>query len=210
MYAYWITVNYREAYHLFACNGILFNHESPLRGETFVTRKITRAVSKMALGLQDTTFLGNLDSKRDWGHAKDFVKGMWLILQQDKAQDFVLATGITTSIRDFVCMAFREVGVEIEFRGEGVNEIGLVKSTTNSSYKFKIDQKVVQIDPNYFRPTEVDLLIGDASKAQEKLNWKPEYTLSSLIKEMIQADLKLFQKDTYLLEGGHGILKRTE
>lgn len=210
LYGYWITVNYREAYDMFACNGILFNHESPLRGETFVTRKITRAVSKMALGLQERTFMGNLDSKRDWGHAKDYVRGMWLMLQQEKPEDFVLATGITTSIRDFMKMAFEEVEVEIEFRGTGLDEVGVVKSTGNSSYAFQVGQEVVRIDSKYYRPTEVDLLIGDPTKAQEKLGWKPEYDLRSMLKEMMESDLKLFTKDKYLMDGGHDILKQEE
>lgn len=210
MYGYWITVNYREAYNMYACNGILFNHESPLRGETFVTRKITRAVAKMALGLQDVVYMGNLDSKRDWGHAKDYVRGMWLMLQQDKPEDFCLATGKTTTIRDFIKMAFSEVGVELEFSGDGVNEIGRVKTSSNADYAFKPGQEVVKIDPKYFRPTEVDLLIGDPTKAKEKLGWEPEYDLPALVKEMMESDLKLFEKDKYLLEGGHQILKQAE
>jgi GDPmannose 4,6-dehydratase len=210
MYGYWITVNYREAYNMYACNGILFNHESPLRGETFVTRKITRAVSKMALGLQDVVYMGNLDSKRDWGHAKDYVRGMWLMLQQDKPEDFCLATGKTTTIRDFIRMAFGEVGVELEFKGEGVNEVGVVKTSSNPDYSFSIGQEVVKIDPKYFRPTEVDLLIGDPTKAKEKLGWEPEYDLPALVKEMMESDLKLFEKDKYLLDGGHQILKQAE
>lgn len=210
LYGYWITVNYREAYNMYACNGILFNHESPLRGETFVTRKITRAVAKMAHGLQQVTYMGNLNSKRDWGHAKDYVRAMWLMLQQEKPEDIVIATGITTSIRDFVAMAFKHVGVEIEFTGEGVEEIGVVASTTNPDYAFKKGQEVVKIDPNYFRPTEVDLLIGDASKAKEKLGWIPEYDLKGLVEEMVDADLKLFEKDKYLMGGGHKILNQAE
>ena len=210
MYAYWITVNYREAYKMYACNGILFNHESPLRGETFVTRKITRAVSKMALGLQDVVFMGNLDSKRDWGHAKDYVEGMWRMLQQDKPEDFVLATGTTTAIRDFIRMAFAEVGVEIGFRGKGVDEIGFVQSISNTGYAFKEGQEVVKIDPRYFRPTEVDLLIGDPTKAKQKLGWTPTYDLPALVKEMVASDLKLFEKDKYLLDGGHDVLQQAE
>lgn len=210
LYAYWITVNYREAYNMYACNGILFNHESPLRGETFVTRKITRAIAKMALGLQDQVFMGNIDSKRDWGHAKDYVRGMWLMLQQDKPEDFVLATGVTSSIRDFLRMAFAEVGVEIAFKGEGVDEIGYVQAISDAGYAFKVGQEVIRIDPKYFRPTEVDLLIGDPTKANEKLGWKPEYDLKALVKEMMESDLKLFEKDKYLLEGGHNILKQAE
>ncbi|WP_258102664.1 GDP-mannose 4,6-dehydratase [Marinoscillum sp. MHG1-6] len=210
MYAYWITVNYREAYDMYACNGILFNHESPLRGETFVTRKITRAVSKMAYGLQDSLYMGNLDAKRDWGHAKDYVRGMWLMLQQEKPEDFVLSTGVTTSIRDFLKMAFGHVGVELEFKGEGVDEVGYVKSVSTEEYAFKVGQPVIYIDPKYFRPTEVDLLIGDSTKAREKLGWKPEYDLPMLVEEMMDADLKLFAKDKYLLEGGHDILNQAE
>ncbi len=198
MYAFWITVNYREAYDMYACNGILFNHESPLRGETFVTRKITRGISQMAMGLQDALYMGNIDSQRDWGHARDYVEAMWLMLQQDKAEDFVIATGVTTSVREFIKMAFQEVGVELEFKGEGVNEIGIVKATFNDDYEFKIGQVVIQIDPNYFRPTEVDLLIGDNTKAKTKLGWKPKYSLSMLIKEMMQADVELFRKEKYL------------
>jgi len=198
MYAFWITVNYREAYDMYACNGILFNHESPLRGETFVTRKITRGIAQIAMGLQDTLYMGNIDSQRDWGHACDYVEAMWLMLQQDKAEDFVIATGVTTSVREFIKMAFSEVGVELEFKGEGVNEIGIVKTTTNSDFKFQIGQVVIQIDPNYFRPTEVDLLIGDNTKAKTKLGWKPKYSLSMLIKEMMQADVELFRKEKYL------------
>ncbi len=210
MYAYWITVNYREAYNMYACNGILFNHESPLRGETFVTRKITRAVAKMAMGLQETVYMGNIDSRRDWGHAKDYVRGMWLMLQQDKPEDYVLATGITTTIRDFIKMAFQFVGVELQSEGEGVNEVISVKSSSNPEYSFKKGQEVVKIDPKYFRPTEVDLLIGDPSKANKKMGWYPEYDLKRLINEMMDSDLKLFEKDKYLLEGGHEILKQAE
>ncbi len=210
LYSYWITVNYREAYNMYACNGILFNHESPRRGETFVTRKITRAVAKLALGLQDTMYLGNLDSKRDWGHAKDYVRGMWLMLQQSEPDDFVLATGVTTTIRDFLLLAFREVGVDVEFRGDGIDEVGYVKSVSDNNYAFKIDQVVVQIDPKYFRPTEVDLLIGDPSKAKEKLGWETEYDLQALVTEMVNSDLELFKKDKYLLDGGHKILRQAE
>ncbi len=195
MYAYWITVNYREAYNMFACNGILFNHESPLRGETFVTRKITRGIAQMALGLQETLFMGNIDAKRDWGHAKDYVEAMWLILQQEHPEDFVISTGVTTTVRDFILMAFKEVGVEIAFQGEGVNEKGIVKSTSNPEYEFKVGQIVIQIDPTYFRPTEVDLLIGDNTKAKTKLGWSPKYTLEMLVKEMMEADVDLFKKE---------------
>jgi GDPmannose 4,6-dehydratase len=205
IYGYWITVNYREAYNMFACNGILFNHESPLRGETFVTRKITRGVSRIALGLEKKLFLGNLDAQRDWGHAKDYVEAMWLILQQEKPEDFVIATGVTTRVREFVRMAFAECGIEIQFVGEGVNERGVVKKCNNTKYQIEKDTEVVAIDPQYFRPTEVDLLIGDPTKANTKLNWKPKYNLQSLVKEMMEADLKLFEKDIYLSKGGHSI-----
>jgi len=190
LYGYWITVNYREAYNMFACNGILFNHESPLRGETFVTRKITRAVSRMALGLDQCLFLGNLDAQRDWGHAKDYVVGMWQILQHDQPEDFVLATGRTTYIRDFVRMAFQEVGVTLEFKGQGIEELGMVVSAANAEYQFKAGQVVVKVDPRYFRPTEVDLLIGDAAKAKRLLGWEPVYTLEEMVKEMVESDLK--------------------
>ncbi|PWJ40943.1 GDP-mannose 4,6-dehydratase [Sediminitomix flava] len=210
MYGYWITVNYREAYDMYACNGILFNHESPLRGETFVTRKITRAAARIALGLQETFYLGNLNSKRDWGHAKDYVKAMWLILQQEKPEDFVIATGITTTIRDFVRMAFTELGIELEFEGEGVEEIAKVKSCSNSEFKVKEGQVILKIDPRYFRPTEVDLLIGDPTKSQQKLGWELEYDLPALVKDMVQSDLRLFQKDQYLKDGGHDILNYYE
>lgn len=199
MYAYWITVNYREAYDMYACNGILFNHESPLRGETFVTRKITRGVAQMALGMQETLYMGNIDSQRDWGHAKDYVEAMWLMLQQDKPEDFVISTGVTTPVREFIRMAFREVGVELEFKGEGVDEKGIVISTSNPDYQFKIGQVVLQIDPTYFRPTEVDLLIGDNTKAKTKLGWIPKYTLDMLVKEMVQADIEIFKKEKYLM-----------
>ena len=198
MYAYWITVNYREAYDMYACNGILFNHESPLRGETFVTRKITRAVAQMALGMQETLYMGNIDSQRDWGHAKDYVEAMWLMLQQEKPEDFVISTGVTTPVREFIRMAFRELGVELEFNGIGVDEKGTVLSSSNAEFAFKIGQVVVQIDPAYFRPTEVDLLIGDNTKAKTKLGWKPRYTLDMLVKEMVQADLEIFKKEKYL------------
>ena len=194
MYGYWIVVNYREAYNLYACNGILFNHESPLRGETFVTRKITMAVAAIAHGTQDTLYLGNLNAQRDWGHAKDYVEAMWLILQQDKPEDFVIATGITTSVRDFIKMAFAEVGIELEFTGEGVNEKATVKSCSNAAYQLPIGKLVVAVDPEYFRPTEVDLLIGDATKAKEKLGWKPKYTLAALVKEMVAADIQNVKK----------------
>jgi GDPmannose 4,6-dehydratase len=206
MYAYWITVNYREAYNIFACNGILFNHESPLRGETFVTRKITRAVSRIALGLQDKVFLGNLNSKRDWGHAKDYIKAMWLILQQNEPDDYVIATGVTTEIRDFIRMAFGEVGIELRFEGEGVDEKAFITKCNNPNYQLPIGKEVVNVDPRYFRPTEVDLLIGDPTKSKTKLGWEPEYDLAGLVKDMMESDIKLFEKDKYLQEGGHKIL----
>ena len=203
MYAYWITVNYREAYGMFACNGILFNHESPVRGETFVTRKITRAVSRISLGLQNKFFLGNLDAKRDWGHAKDYVKMMWMILQHDNAEDWVIATGTTTKIRDFVKMAFQHVGIELDFKGKGIEEIAVVKSCFNSKYKLEIGKEVLSVDSRYFRPTEVDLLIGDPSKAKEKLGWVPETSLKELVNDMMKSDIKLFERDRYLNEGGY-------
>ena len=210
MYGYWITVNYREAYNMFACNGILFNHESPLRGETFVTRKITRAVAKIALGLQDITYLGNLNSQRDWGHAKDYVEAMWLILQQDKPEDYVIATGVTTKVRDFVEMAFAQVGIKIRFEGEGIDEKGFVESCSNPDFIVAIGKQVVGIDPKYFRPTEVDLLIGNPAKAKKNLGWEPKYDLRSLVSEMVSEDVKLFQKDQYLIQGGHKTLKQME
>jgi GDPmannose 4,6-dehydratase len=193
LYAYWIMVNYREAYNMFACNGILFNHESPLRGETFVTRKITRGVAAIAQGLQDTLFLGNLNAQRDWGHAKDYVEAMWLILQQEKPEDFVIATGVTTTVRDFVKMAFSEAGIELEFSGEGQDEKGIIKCCNNEKYQLPAGKVVVAVDTNYFRPTEVELLIGDASKAKEKLKWQPKYTLPQLIKEMVTSDLGTYK-----------------
>lgn len=189
LYAYWITVNYREAYNMFACNGILFNHESPRRGETFVTRKITRAVADIVLGNQEKLFLGNLDAKRDWGHAKDYVEAMWLMLQQDKPDDFVIATGITTTVRDFVKMAFLKVGVEVEFIGKGIDEIGVVKACHDNRFMLAKNQVVLEIDQRYYRPTEVELLIGDGTKAKEKLNWEPKYTLDNLVEEMVKSDL---------------------
>ena len=210
MYAYWITVNYREAYNMFACNGILFNHESPIRGETFVTRKITRAVSRIALGLQDKFYLGNLDAKRDWGHAKDYVRMMWMILQHDKPEDWVIATGRTTSIRDFVKMAFAHIGVTLSFKGEGINEVAIITSCSNEKYQLEIGKEVLAIDTNYFRPTEVDLLIGDPTKAKEKLGWVPEISLDDLVDDMMQSDLKLFERDKYLKEGGHQTLNYFE
>ena len=203
MYAYWITVNYREAYDMFACNGILFNHESPVRGETFVTRKITRAASKIALGLQDRLYLGNLDAKRDWGHAKDYIKMMWLILQADEPEDWVIATGKTTTVRDFVRMAFAYAGIVLEFKGEGVDEKAYVVSCSNPEYQVEVGTNVVSVDPKYFRPTEVDLLLGDPTKAEQKLGWRREYQLKELVDDMMQSDLKLMTKDVYLHDGGY-------
>ncbi len=210
MYAYWITVNYREAYNIYACNGILFNHESPIRGETFVTRKITRAVSKISLKLQDKLYLGNLDAKRDWGHAKDYVRMMWMLLQHDEPQDWVIATGKTTSVRDFVRMAFQEIGIELEFKGKGIDEKGYIKKCSNPNYQLETGKEVIAIDSRYFRPTEVELLIGDASKAKEILGWVPQYDLQSLVGEMMQSDLKLMLKDQFLKEGGHDVLNYYE
>ena len=210
MYAYWITVNYREAYNLFACNGILFNHESPIRGETFVTRKITRAVARIALGLQDKLYLGNLDSKRDWGHAKDYVRMMWMILQHDMAEDWVIATGRTTTIRDFVKMAFAHVGITLEFKNSGLNETAVVMACENPEFKLEIGKEVLAIDPRYFRPTEVDLLIGDPTKAKEKLGWQPEIQLEELVEDMMQSDLMLMKKDQFLKSGGYQILNYFE
>ncbi|GGN14313.1 GDP-mannose 4,6-dehydratase [Dyadobacter beijingensis] len=205
LYGYWITVNYREAYNMFAVNGILFNHESPLRGETFVTRKITRAVARIALGLQDKVFLGNLDAQRDWGHAKDFVEAMWLILQQETPEDFVIATGVTTRIRDFVRMAFAEVGIELEFSGEGAGEIAKVVKCNNPEFQVEVGKEVVAVDPRYFRPTEVELLIGDPTKSIEKLGWKPKYDLKALVNDMVAADVELFRKDRLLESSGHRV-----
>jgi len=205
LYAYWMTVNYREAYNMFACNGILFNHESPLRGETFVTRKITRAAAQIALGMINTLYVGNLDASRDWGHAKDYVEAMYLMLQQDEPEDFVIATGITTTVRDFIRMTFEELGAELEFKGKGKDEKGFIKSC-DDNFNFKLGQEVVAVDPNYFRPTEVDLLIGDATKAKEKLGWKPKYTLQEMVKEMVAYDLELFRKHKTLLEAGFHVL----
>ncbi len=210
LYGYWITVNYREAYNMYACNGILFNHESPLRGETFVTRKITRAVSRIGLGLQDKVYLGNLDSLRDWGHAKDYVEAMYLILQQDKPEDFVIATGVTTSVRDFVRMSFAEIGVELEFTGEGVSEVGTVVSSSNPDFPVEVGRAVVSVDPRYFRPTEVDLLLGDPTKAMTQLNWKPKYDLPALVKDMMTADIDLFRRDQLLSKSGHQVLNYFE
>ena len=224
IYAYWITVNYREAYTMFACNGILFNHESPLRGETFVTRKITRAVAKIALGLQSDLYMGNLDAQRDWGHAKDYVEAMWRILQQDTAEDYVIATGITTRVRDFIKMAFAEVGFIVRFEGEGVSEVGILESIDEAKYQAALGNDfstkdfsipalgsiLVKVDPAYFRPTEVDLLIGDPSKSKTKLGWQPKYDLKMLVEEMVEADVKLFQRDIHLVAGGHKILRQAE
>jgi GDPmannose 4,6-dehydratase len=209
MYGHWITINYREAYGMYACNGILFNHESPLRGETFVTRKITRAVAKIALGIEDKIFLGNLDSKRDWGHAQDYVEAMWLMLQQEKPEDFVIATGVTTSVRDFAKMAFAEVGIEVEFKGPGVNEKGFIKSC-HGEFKLPIGKEIIHVDPNYFRPSEVEALIGDSTKARKKLAWTPKFNLEAIIKEMVKSDLELFRRDKYLIDGGHKVLKHHE
>lgn len=210
LYAYWIMVNYREAYNMFATNGILFNHESPLRGETFVTRKVTRAVARIALGLQDTVYMGNIDAKRDWGHAKDYVEGMWLMLQQDKPDDFVLATGVTTTVRDFIILAFNEVGIEIEFKGSEENEIAVVKKCNNPAYQLPQGSVVMRIDPKYYRPSEVELLIGDPSKAKKILGWEPKHNLQSIVKEMMHCDLELFKRDQYLRAGGHKIINYHE
>ncbi len=210
MYAFWITVNYREAYNMFACNGILFNHESPLRGETFVTRKITRATAKIAMRLQDILYLGNLDAQRDWGHAKDYVRMMWMILQAEQPEDWVIATGKTTSVREFVRMAFREVGIELEFNGVGVEEKGIVKSCNNPNYQLEVGSQVIAVDAKYFRPTEVDLLIGDPSKAKEKLGWECQYNLSDLVKEMMASDIKLMQKEILLKNNGFQTLNYFE
>ena len=207
LYAYWMIVNYREAYNMFACNGILFNHESPLRGETFVTRKITRAAAQIALGMSDKLYVGNLEASRDWGHAKDYVEAMWMMLQQQEPEDFVIATGITTKVRDFIKMAFKELGAVLEFRGSGKEEKGFIKSC-DDNFSLKPGQQVVAVDPNYFRPTEVDLLIGDATKAKEKLGWQPKYTLQEMIKEMVAYDLELFRKHKTLLEAGFHVLPR--
>lgn len=210
MYGYWITVNYREAYNMFACNGILFNHESPLRGETFVTRKITRGVAKIAMGMQDALFLGNLDAKRDWGHAKDYVEAMYLILQQDKPEDYVIATGVTTTVRDFVLMAFAEVGITLEFKGEGIDEKGYVVSCESPDYIVPVGTEVVAVDPRYFRPTEVDLLIGDPTKANKQLNWTPKYDLPMLVNDMMTSDLELFKREKTLKEMGYAIKNQYE
>ena len=224
LYAYWITVNYREAYKMHASNGILFNHESPIRGETFVTRKVTRALSRVALGMQDKFYMGNLSSQRDWGHAKDYIKAMYLILQQPAPSDYVIATGITTAIRDFITMAAKEIGLTIEFKGEGVNEKGYITAVDTSVFSEKVGEKylsvireriannpeVVNVDPQYFRPTEVDLLIGDPTKSQTVLGWKPEYDLKGLIEDMMRSDIKLFKRDAYLKEGGFTVMNYFE
>lgn len=210
MYAYWITVNYREAYNMFACNGILFNHESPLRGETFVTRKITRATSRIAYGLQDKLYIGNLDAKRDWGHAKDYVEMMWMILQADTPEDWVIATGKATSVRDFVKMSFAEVGIELEFKGSGVNEKAYVSACSNIEYQLPIGKEVLTIDSKYFRPTEVDLLIGDPSKAKTKLGWEAKHSLQDLVKDMMSSDLRLMKEEQHLKMGGYKTLNYFE
>ena len=222
LYGYWITVNYREAYYMHASNGILFNHESPLRGETFVTRKVTRAVSRIVLGMQKKVYMGNLSSKRDWGHAKDYVRAMYAILQQDEPSDYVIATGITTTIRDFIRMAFEEIGVGIRFKGEGIDEVAIIESIDEGlfvkkvgdayleNFKKRVGEEVVGVDPQYFRPTEVELLIGDATKARTRLGWEPEYSLAALIEDMMKNDIKLMKKESYLKEGGYKILNYFE
>ena len=210
LYAYWITVNYREAYDMYACNGILFNHESPLRGETFVTRKITRAVAKIGLGLQDKVYLGNLDAKRDWGHARDYCRAMWLMLQQEKAEDYVIATGITTSVRDFVRLAFQEIGIQLAFEGKGEQEVGIVTAAHHPDFQLETGSEVVAVDPRYYRPTEVELLKGDPSKAKEQLKWEPKYSLAQLVSEMVSADLELFRRDQLLKEAGFEIKNEFE
>jgi GDPmannose 4,6-dehydratase len=210
LYGYWITVNYREAYTMFACNGILFNHESPLRGETFVTRKITRGVCRIVLGLQSCLFMGNIDAKRDWGHAKDYVEAMWLMLQQDHPEDFVIATGVTTTVREFIIRAFAQLNVTVAFSGKGLEEKAVVVKSENPDFHVQKGQEVVKIDPAYFRPTEVELLIGDPSKAKSKLGWQPKYDIDSLVKEMVASDLELFKRDHYLKAGGHKIFQYHE
>ena len=218
MYAYWITVNYREAYKMYACNGILFNHESPIRGETFVTRKITRAAAKIALGLQSCLYLGNLSARRDWGHAKDYVEAMWLILQQEQPEDFVIATGVTTTVRDFIRMSFLELGIEVEFSGQDESEKGVIIDFDDEKCaelgidtdNLKLGQTIVKVDAKYFRPTEVDLLIGDPTKSNTKLGWKPKYDLAALVKEMVASDLHLMKKDEYLKKGGFSVLNYFE
>ena len=210
MYAYWITVNYREAYGIYACNGILFNHESPLRGETFVTRKITRATAKIAMGLQDKLYLGNLDAQRDWGHAKDYVEAMYLILQQETPEDYVIATGVTTRVREFVRLAFAEVGIDVAFKGTGAEENGYVISCSHPDYQIETGKEVVAVDKKYFRPTEVDLLIGDPTKSKTKLGWKPKYDLQGLVKEMVAADVELFNREKLLKDSGYVIKNQFE
>jgi GDPmannose 4,6-dehydratase len=210
LYAYWIVVNYREAYGIYACNGILFNHESPLRGETFVTRKITRGVAKIGLGLQDKIFLGNLDARRDWGHAKDYVEAMWRILQQPEPEDYVIATGVTTPVREFVRMAFAQIGVELEFKGKAEKEVGIVAASSNSDFIVPVGKEVVAVDVRYYRPTEVDLLIGDPTKAHERLGWKPVYDLPMLVREMVDADVQLFRKERILKDSGFNIKNQYE
>jgi len=219
LYGYWITVNYREAYGMYACNGILFNHESPLRGETFVTRKITRAVAKIGLGLQTNLYMGNLDAKRDWGHAKDYVEAMWRILQQEEAEDYVIATGVTTTVRDFIRMAFAEIGFKLRFEGQGIEEVGILDSIDQTlakevlkldNFKVSVGDVLVKIDAAYFRPTEVDLLIGDPTKAKEKLGWTPKYDLPMLVADMVSSDVRLFQRDIHLIKGGHKVLNQAE
>jgi GDPmannose 4,6-dehydratase len=210
LYSYWITVNYREAYNIFASNGILFNHESPLRGETFVTRKVTRAACRIFLGLQKTVYMGNIDAKRDWGHAKDYVNAMWLMMQHHKADDFVIATGVTTTVREFILKVFNQLGIEIEFKGKDVNEVGVVTKVINSEACVKVGDTVVKIDPKYFRPTEVELLIGDPTKAKTELKWQLTHNLDSLIEDMVKSDLDLFKRDNYLREGGHRIFQYHE
>jgi len=210
LYSYWITVNYREAYNIFASNGILFNHESPLRGETFVTRKITRAACRIALGLQKTVFMGNIDAKRDWGHAKDYVYAMWLILQHNKPDDFVIATGVTTTVREFIVKAFSRLGIVLEFKGTGINEQGCISEIQNPEVKAKVGDIVMKIDPAYFRPTEVELLIGDPTKAKTELKWELEHDLDSLVDDMVSSDLQLFKRDEYLKGGGHKIFQYHE
>jgi len=227
IYGFWITKNYREAYNMFACNGILFNHESPRRGETFVTRKITRAAAKIALGLQQTLYMGNLDALRDWGHAKDYVEAMYLILQQDVPEDFVIATGVKTKVRDFIQMAFSEVGMKLRWEGEGVDEVGILESVDEQKYNLAtglvfgsvstiyfqpstLGTPIVRIDPRYFRPTEVDLLLGDPTKAKTRLGWKPKYDLPMLVAEMMQSDVSLFKKDLDLQKAGYTVYQQEE
>lgn len=210
LYAYWITVNYREAYNIYACNGILFNHESPLRGETFVTRKITRAAVKIGMGLQDKVYLGNMDAKRDWGHARDYVEAMYLMLQQEQPDDFVIATGVTATVRDFVRLAFREIGVELEFKGQGLDEVGIVAESTHPDFLLPVGKEVIGVNRRYFRPTEVQLLLGDPSKAREMLGWRPKNDLSGLVSEMIEADIELFHRDRLLRRAGFAVKNEFE